>query len=374
MRRFVALLVLVGCAKGKTPPTPTEMVTVGTAGDKITFQFGTEQACFDGDEAADGFCNFDKPPITYPVMTVEIDAFQLDEHEVTNLQYQHCVARGACSEPTAVNLTQTGPLRKYYNEDDDQFAGFPVVNVTWQQATEYCQFVGKRLPTEFEWEAAARGSTAEAPKRYPWGDELSDCEDKEVAISACNSGLSEPQLAKGSTANDTILIGNRELHGMAGNVSEWVSTPFVDDVTCSPEKTVFDCTNAYVKCAADEGSEFDDCAGDEKVEICEACLVEDWETTVKDDNPVVPECYAVCPLNTGNEGQSSRKWICERRSETFVPKPVSNSGGGVLAFRGGNFRTLNLCDARPWDRLSKSTGDAGYAEPTLGFRCAKDIE
>ncbi|ACY17437.1 formylglycine-generating enzyme family protein [Haliangium ochraceum] len=87
---------------------------------------------------------------------VFLDAFAIDRHEVAAAAYRACVDAGACS----VSALVAGDERFIRPE-------WPMVNVTWQDAADYCAWAGKRLPSEAEWEKAARGSDG---KRWPWGD------------------------------------------------------------------------------------------------------------------------------------------------------------------------------------------------------------
>lgn len=95
--------------------------------------------------------------VEQPVHTVALDSFWIDKTEVTNNQYRQCMSAGACSE-----LGCEGELLLGDGE-------YPAVCTTWDQAAAYCEWVEGRLPTEAEWEYAARGPEG---RRYPWGDDF----------------------------------------------------------------------------------------------------------------------------------------------------------------------------------------------------------
>lgn len=95
-----------------------------------------------------------------PAHEVTVSAFFIDRHEVTEKEHQECVADGACNMPV---------FNAYY---DGNGPDYPVVNVTAGDAMDYCEWAGKRLPTEAEWEKAARGTDR---RIYPWGNEEPDC-------------------------------------------------------------------------------------------------------------------------------------------------------------------------------------------------------
>jgi formylglycine-generating enzyme required for sulfatase activity len=144
-----------------------------------------------------------------PVKILFLDAFYIDKYEVTNLQYKACVGAGACLSPKEV---ESSTRTDYYN--NAEFNNYPVVNVDWNMARSYCEWRGARLPTEAEWEKAARGPEGST---YPWGDEVScneanyfGCQEDTAPVSSFGNGLSE-----------------YGVHNMAGNVIEWVSSLYL---------------------------------------------------------------------------------------------------------------------------------------------------
>jgi serine/threonine-protein kinase len=97
-----------------------------------------------------------------PQHTVELDAFWIDQTLVTNGQYALCVAAGACKAPLRFT---SNVVDHYYGSKD--YAEYPVLYVGWTQAATYCAWAGRQLPTEAEWEKAARGTDG---RIYPWGN------------------------------------------------------------------------------------------------------------------------------------------------------------------------------------------------------------
>jgi serine/threonine-protein kinase len=147
----------------------------------------------------------------WPPHQVRLDGFRLDRTEVTNSAYRACVEAGRCSPP---RLEGSATRETYFS--DPHFDAYPVIHVTWQQAQLYCAWRGGRLPTEAEWEAAARGPGRE-PRAYPWGNAEPDC-------TLANFG------GPGGCAGDTDEVGRRPAgaspfgaEDMAGNVWEWTS-------------------------------------------------------------------------------------------------------------------------------------------------------
>jgi formylglycine-generating enzyme required for sulfatase activity len=148
-------------------------------------------------------------PNERPVHRVFVEAFALAQHPVTNAQYKRFMRETGHRVPYLDD-----PRAETDNWDRDQRtypAGHeqhPVVLVSWHDALAYCEWAGGRLPTEAEWEKAARGSLD--GKLYPWGDEV------------------DPSLANYDNRDGTTTVGSYPpngygLYDMAGNVWEWVA-------------------------------------------------------------------------------------------------------------------------------------------------------
>ncbi len=141
-----------------------------------------------------------------PAHHVQLDAFWVDQLEVTNGMYGLCVSAGACRPPVKLNSDNRGD---YFG--NPEFQDYPVVYVSWYDANAYCRWAGRRLPTEAEWERAARGDTL---SNYPWGNEPPN----ELYANANN--LLGDTSRVGSYPAGMSPFGALDL---AGNVWEWVS-------------------------------------------------------------------------------------------------------------------------------------------------------
>lgn len=146
-----------------------------------------------------------------PVHTVDLSTYWIDSTEVTSAQYGSCVSEGACGTPAERPGCTFGL---------DERSEHPINCVDYAQATQFCEWAGKRLPTEAEWEKAARGPND--ARRFPWGDE-----DPDLYL------LSFPEaqlLNYNDRLSGTAPVGQHPdgvspfgVHNLAGNVMEWVA-------------------------------------------------------------------------------------------------------------------------------------------------------
>ena len=159
----------------------------------------------------------DGPADEGPIHRVSVASFRIDAHEVTVAAYETCVARGACTPAGTDDECNSGHADR---------ANHPINCVDYAQASTYCAAHGERLPTEEEWEFAAR---EDSDGLYPWGREAPTSEHAcfqrvEPGLGSC-AVMSHP---KGQTRDG--------IHDLGGNVWEWTDTTFCtyDRKTCDP--------------------------------------------------------------------------------------------------------------------------------------------
>ncbi len=144
-----------------------------------------------------------EPDEDSPIHTVYLDSFWIDQTEISNVMYETCVNAGGCSLPV------TSANHFYGNWI---YRDYPVVYVNWFQANEYCAWAGRRLPTEAEFEKAARGT---GKNKYPWGNEAPNPRLANYAGSLIGEPVSVYRYPLGASPYGAL--------NMVGNVREWIA-------------------------------------------------------------------------------------------------------------------------------------------------------
>jgi formylglycine-generating enzyme required for sulfatase activity len=140
-----------------------------------------------------------------PQKTIFVDDFEINLYEITNAQYSACVGAGVCQQ-AGRNIAADSNLAYdpgYFSDN------YPVVGVSWHDANTYCNWVGGRLPSEAEWEKAARGDDG---RRYPWGNTF------DPSKANLDTGYPSP------IGNYPGGASPYQIMDMAGNVFEWTAT------------------------------------------------------------------------------------------------------------------------------------------------------
>ncbi len=225
---LMPVMVLPSCRRGSSQSGGSTTTNPASTASASTFAVGSTSASSTSGPSADSplvplpvppkFAACEKPPVGMacipggaaivgaddahdlekPRHSIEVSTFYLDRTEVTNADYAHCVAAGGCREVPPAYATFQTPKQ-------------PAVPMQWENARSYCQWIGKRLPTEAEWEKAARGG--EEARTYPWGNDAPSCE--KASYKGC---LPDVTRDVGS-----FPAGAYGLFDLAGNGYEWVS-------------------------------------------------------------------------------------------------------------------------------------------------------
>ena len=157
-----------------------------------------------------------------PATNIYLDAFYIDRYEVTNADYAKFLAA------TGARAPWHWPEGKIPKSEEK----IPVSNVNWFEAADYCKWAGKRLPTEAEWEKAARGGRE--GEVYPWGDDDVDKSEFRRLPPASNATKSHKGPPEAAGNGQVMPVGSFRpngfgLYDMGGNVSEWLSDWYYDN-------------------------------------------------------------------------------------------------------------------------------------------------
>ena len=150
--------------------------------------------------------------VSRPAATIGLDVFYMDKYEVSNGLYEECVFEKVCNPPSK---DRSKTRLSYYG--NPAYVDYPVIYVSWNDASTYCSWRGGRLPLESEWEKAARG---EKGFTYPWGRESADCH---------YANFTPENACEGDTVSVRGFSAGASPYGvfnMSGNVYEWVQDWF----------------------------------------------------------------------------------------------------------------------------------------------------
>jgi len=198
----------------EVPPSETPTPTVTPYPPLIEDDFGISMVLVSAGPFILGSTNGDSDEV--PIREIFLDGFYIDQFEVTNASYKECVDQGRCNPPRQFD-SQT--RFEYYGTTE--YANYPVIYVSWEDARMYCQWRAGRLPTELEWEKAARGPEGFV---YPWGNEFD-----EGNANYCGGAVfcpDAPDDGYKDTAPVDAFASGASPYGafqMAGNVNEWTA-------------------------------------------------------------------------------------------------------------------------------------------------------
>jgi formylglycine-generating enzyme required for sulfatase activity len=178
---------------GGIAPPPGCVVDPATVAPMESLDVAEGEFAMGCNAAVDDECHADENP----QHNVSIRPFAVDKTEVTQAEYAVCLQNGQCTKP-------------YCKWDPCAAPTLPIACVSYEQAQRYCASIGKRLPTEAEWEKAARGTDG---RKYPWGNDPPDCD--KTNMDGCGGPKPVASVPAGASAYGAL--------DMAGNVVEWVS-------------------------------------------------------------------------------------------------------------------------------------------------------
>jgi formylglycine-generating enzyme required for sulfatase activity len=196
----------------ETPSSPTVIPTTTLETIKVSPKDGMTQIYIPAGTFIMGGLDVYRENDELPAHEVKLNAYWIDQVEVTNGMYNLCVQANVCRPPIEI---RSDNREEYFG--NIEFQDYPVVNVTWFDTNTYCSWAERKLPTEAEWEYAARGNDK---RNYPWGDEPPN----EYTANFIN--LVGDTSRVGSYAEGASPFGVLD---MAGNVWEWVADRYRQD-------------------------------------------------------------------------------------------------------------------------------------------------
>lgn len=333
-------LALSACAEGIEPPLPTSMVEVRSG---LDFWFGPTGMCKGSDDLT---CpTSGQTPVQWPTAEVALAPFAIDIDEVTNFQYEYCVAMKACSPPQFGNAADPSQFEYYGTERSRKF---PVVNVTWGQANAYCEFVKKRLPSELEWERVAKG--AGTPRAFAVDERWASPSACEGKLSAIGCGGDQRMEATGASQSDFVTEGGARIFHLTGNAAEWTDTWYDETITCAAPPPC----DRIDACPSELGAERTRC--EQNALECPAC-----------DRVTSGECYYMC------EDSTSPSIVCVAYDAPVDASVLTPDQGADKVIRGGSVTVTRnqLCGLHAWSRQRNSLA---FLSNAVGFRCARTLE
>lgn len=233
-----ALLVagLGGCPHGKDPPALTALITIPGG----SFSLGSAAlACGDPKDKNElRRCDLGQQssPMSWldqlswvPRARARLASFAIEQHEVTNVQYSWCVEAGKCTAPASTAIDGT----EYYEEA--KYDNYPVVHVTREQAAAYCAFIGRKLPSEAQWEVAARLDDSWQLRALPYAGAADPSCTSGAATHLIHHGCGEPKLPLPVNYSSADVSGLK-VRNMASNVAEWVLDDWNRFAYCEDKK------------------------------------------------------------------------------------------------------------------------------------------
>lgn len=407
----------MGCSKGVTPPASTGEVYIL---DGLLMSYGASVPCYgasiDGTDIEENAFRCSQPvaaPIKpqYPTVPLVLDPFAVDQTEVSNLQYRHCVAAGVCEDALATSSFEVNDY--YYNPSYDDF---PVNNVTWRMADTYCAFRGRRLLHDAEWQRIAQGNPASLNgtlRSFPADGIYSyeDCAaDGDTPINAAGCNAQTGMSAVDTPGNDVVTEGYEadgqtpsQIFHLFSNVSEWVDDWYDAEITCKASiRDLPDDPNDpddwkecldYQECekypttlpnpdnpALPGPTNPDRILCDQEAKFCEACA-ENPEGVFQEGDPGTLNCFLSC------QGQSRGYPMCEAYEDSELPLTLAavkatQGQESKKILRGGNvgviaesqmcrfksdYRGFRLPESGTQQNTNNATGNG------VGFRCARDL-